>query len=170
MDFQEVIKNRFAVRKFSDKVVEQEKVNAILEAWRLAPTAKNLQPFKVYVIRSEEWLAKVDKASPCRYWASLVLLVCWDQELAYVNNRWGHSTIEMDACIVATYMMLESTNQWLGNIWIEIFDRDVMREEFNIPENLVPICLLPMWYKADDCPMNPTHNVRKSIDELAEYK
>lgn len=170
MDFQEVIKSRFAVRKFSDKVVEQEKIDAILEAWRLAPTAKNLQPFKVYVIKSEEGLIKVDKASPCRYWANLVLLVCWDQESAYVNNRWWHSTIEMDSCIVATHMMLESTNQWLGNIRIEIFDREIMRKEFDIPENLVPICLLPMWYKANDCPMNPNHNVRKRIDELVEYQ
>lgn len=168
MDFQEVIKNRFAVRKFSDKVVEQEKVNAILEAWRLAPTAKNIQPIKIYVVKSEEWLAKIDKASRCRYWAPVVLLVCGDKEAAFERN--GHSTYEVDASIVATHMMLEATNQWLGNIWIEIFDRDVMREEFDIPDNLIPICLLPMWYKADDCPMNPSHNVRKSIDELVEYK
>lgn len=90
MEFQEVIKNRFAVRKFSDKVVEQEKIDAILEAWRLAPTAKNIQPIKIYVVKSEEWLAKIDKASRCRYWAPVVLLVCGDKEAAFELN--GHST------------------------------------------------------------------------------
>ena len=170
MDFQQVIRERFSVRQYSDRAVEQEKIDAILEAGRIAPTAKNLQPFKIYVIKSEESLRKIDKVSPCRYWANIVLLVCWDQELAYVNNRWWHSTVEMDACIVATHMVLEATNQWLGNIRIELFDRDMLRNEFDLPDNLIPICLLPIWYKAEDCPMNPSHNVRKSIDELVEYK
>ncbi len=168
MDFQEVIKNRFAVRKFSDKVVEQEKVNAILEAWRLAPTAKNLQPIKIYVVKSEEWLAKIDKASRCRYWAPTVLLVCGDKEAAFERN--GHSTYEVDASIVATHMMLEATNQWLGNIWIDLFDRDVIREEFDIPENLQPVCLLPMGYQTEDCPMNPMHTVRKNLNEIVEKR
>ena len=168
MEFEQVIRDRFSVRKYTTQSIELEKLNAVLEAWRLAPTAKNIQPIKIYVVKSEEWLAKIDKASRCRYWAPVVLFVCGDKEAAFERN--GHSTYEVDASIVATHMMLEATNQWLGNIWIDLFDRDVIREEFDIPENLVPICLLPMWYKADDCPMNPSHNVRKSIDELVEYK
>jgi len=170
MDFQQVIKDRFSVRQFRDKAVEQEKIDAILEAGRLAPTAKNLQPIKIYVVKSEEWLAKIDNASPCRYGAPLVLIVCWDQQLAYVNNRWWHSTYEMDSCIVATHMLLESTNQWLGSVRIELFDRWILRSEFNIPENLFPVCVLPMGYNTDDCPVSPMHSTRKSIEELVEYK
>ena len=168
MDFQEVIKNRFAVRKFSDRVVEQEKIDAILEAWRLAPTAKNIQPIKIYVVKSEEWLAKIDKASRCRYWAPVVLLVCGDKETAFELN--GHSTYEVDASIVATHMMLEATNQWLGNIWIDLFDRDVIREEFDISENLQPVCLLPMGYQTEDCPVSPLHYARKNLNEIVEER
>ena len=168
MEFQQVIRDRFSVRKYTTQSIEPEKLNAVLEAWRLAPTAKNIQPIKIYVVRSEEWLAKIDKASRCRYWASTVLLVCGDKEAAFERN--GHSTYEVDASIVATHMMLEATNQWLGNIWIDLFDRDVIREEFGIPENLQPVCLLPIWYKSDDCPMNPNHTNRKSMDEIVEYK
>ena len=175
MEFEQVIRDRFSVRKYTTQSIEPEKLNAVLEAWRLAPTAKNIQPIKIYVVKSEEWLAKLDKASPCRYGANTVLLVCWDKETAFMkkdSTRMSdvHSTYEMDACIVATHMLLEATNQWLGNIWIELFDEKIMREEFDIPENLVPVCLLPMGYKADDCPMNPSHIVRKSIDEIVEYK
>lgn len=175
MEFSKLIRERFAVRKFSDRVVEQEKIDAILEAWRLAPTAKNLQPIKIYVIRSEEWLAKLDEASPCRYWASVVLLVCGDKDMAFMKKDQSrtldvHSTYEVDSCIVATHMMLEVTNQWLGDVWIELFDEKVLREKFDIPDNLVPVCLLPIGYKADDCPMNPNHTIRKSIDEIVEYK
>jgi len=168
MEFEQLIRDRFSVRKYTTDSIQPEKLNAVLEAWRLAPTAKNLQPIKIYVIKSEEWLAKIDKASPCRYWAPVVLVVCGDKEAAFERN--GHSTYEVDASIVATHMMLEATNQWLGNIWIDLFDRDIIKSEFNLPENLQPVCLLPMGYKAEDCQMNPMHNVRKNLNEIVEER
>ena len=76
----------------------------------------------------------------------------------------------MDSCIVATHIMLEATNLGIDNIWIEAFDENILRKEFNIPEELVPVCLLPLGYKAEDCPMNPLHNIRKSIEDIVEYK
>ena len=90
MEFEQVIRDRFSVRKYTTGSIEPEKLNAVLEAWRLAPTAKNIQPIKIYVVKSEEWLAKIDKASRCRYWAPVVLLVCGDKEAAFELN--GHST------------------------------------------------------------------------------
>jgi len=168
MEFEQVIKGRFSARKYTTQSIEPEKLNAVLEAWRLAPTAKNIQPIKIYVVKSEEWLAKVDKASRCRYWAPTVLIVCGDKESAFERN--GHSTYEVDASIVATHMLLEATNQWLGNIWIDLFDRDVIREEFDIPENLQPVCLLPMGYQTEDCPISPLHYERKNLDEIVEER
>ena len=61
MEFEEIIRKRTAVRKFSDKALEQEKLDKILEAGRLAPTAKNIQPIKIYVVSSLEGLEKIDK-------------------------------------------------------------------------------------------------------------
>jgi nitroreductase len=58
----------------------------------------------------------------------------------------------------------------LGNIWIDLFDRDIIKSEFNLPDNLQPVCLLPMGYKAEDCPMNPMHNVRKNLNEIVEER
>lgn len=168
MEFSEVIRKRTAVRKFSSQIIEKEKLDMVLEAWRLAPTAKNLQPIKIYVVKSFEGLEKIDKATPCRYWAPIVLMICWDKDTAY--NKENYSTYEMDACIATTHMMLEATNQWLGNIWIEKFDWNILINEFVIPNNLTPIALLPIGYKADDCPENPNHNIRKNIDKLVEYK
>jgi len=74
----------------------------------------------------------------------------------------------MDACIVATHMMLESTNQRLGNIWIELFDREIIKSEFDLPENLEPVCMLPMGYKAEDCPVSPLHYARKNLNDIVE--
>lgn len=168
MDFEEIIRRRTAVRKFSDKKLEQEKLDKILDAGRLAPTAKNNQPIKIYVVQSEEGITKLDKASRCRYGASTILIICGNKEEAY--HKGNYTTYEMDACIVATHMMLEATNVGVDNIWIESFDENILREEFNIPMEYIPVCLLPLGYKNDDCPINPLHAKRKPIEELVEYK
>lgn len=167
MEFDKVIRERQAIRKFSNKIIEKEKLENILEAGRISPTAKNLQPIKIYVVESNEGLEKIDKASPCRYNAPIVLLVCGDKEQAFVKEE--HSTYEMDACIVATHMMLEATNQDIDNIWVELFDREILREEFSIPSNLIPICLLPIGYRDENCPESSNHNKRKGLTDLVEY-
>jgi nitroreductase len=167
MEFENIIRKRTSVRKFSDKDLENEKLDKILEAGRLAPTAKNNQPFKIYVVNSEEGLLKIDNASRCRYGAKTVLIVCGNKEEAY--HKGDYSTYEMDACIVATHMMLEATNQGINNIWVEMFDGEVLREEFNLSDNIVPICLLPIGYKDENCPASPNHNKRKDLTELVEY-
>ena len=76
----------------------------------------------------------------------------------------------MDSCIVATHMMLEATNVGVDNIWVESFDGNILIEEFSIPAEYTPVCLLPLGYKAEDCPINPLHDKRKSIKDLVEYK
>ncbi len=165
MDFESVIRNRYATRKYREDKVEKELLEKVLEAGRLAPTAKNLQPIKIYVVEKE--LAKIDKASPCRYGAPTVLMVCGDIEQAFQKEN--HNTGEMDSCIVATHMMLEAANLGLGSIWIEMFDEQVLREEFDLPDNLVPICLIPIGYAAEDSEPNPNHFKRKPLEEIVEY-
>ena len=168
MEFEEIIRKRTSVRKYSDKKLEQEKLDKILEAGRLAPTAKNSQPIKIYVVQSADGLNKLDKASRCRYGANTVLIICGNKEEAY--HKGDYTTYEMDSCIVATHMMLEATNLDVDNIWIESFDENILREEFNIPTEYTPVCLLPLGYKAEDCPVNPLHDKRKNVEDLVEYK
>lgn len=168
MEYEKVIKERKSTRLFSSKEVEQEKIDKILEAGRLAPTAKNYQPFKVYVVRSEEGLKKIDKCSKCRYKAPLVFIVLGDIENSYIKE--GNPLCFMDGSIVATHMMLEATNIGVDNIWIELFDSNKIIEEFDVPNNLKPVCLLPMGYKSKLCPPSPFHNIRKNIDKIVEYR
>jgi nitroreductase len=168
MEFEEIIRKRTSARKFSDKKVEQEKLNQILEAGRVAPTAKNIQPIKIMVVQSQEGLSKIDKASRCRYGAGTVLMICGDKEEAY--HKGEYSSFEMDSCIVGTHMMLEATNLGVDNIWVEAFDAGVIRDEFNIPSQLVPVFLMPLGYKTEDCPVNPMHDKRKALEEIVEYK
>lgn len=168
MDFEKVIKERFSVRKFKNEKVSNELINKILEAGNLAPTAKNYQPQKIYVVQSQEGLNKIDKASPCRYNAPICLIVASDKSVAW--SKEDYSTYEMDACIVATHMMLEATNLGVNNIWIEMFDKKTLKQEFNLSDNIEPICIIPLGYKADDFVPSPLHNKRKTLSEIVEYR
>ncbi len=168
MEFEDIIRKRTSVRKFSDTKIDKEKLDKILEAGRLAPTAKNNQPFKIYVVNSENGLMKIDNVSRCRYGAKTVLIICGNKDQAY--HKGDYSTYEMDSCIVATHMMLEATNIGVDNIWIESFDENILRNEFNIPSEYIPVCLLPLGYKSVDCPINPLHEKRKNIEDIVEYK
>ena len=79
MEFKEVVKNRYSCKKYSDRQVEAEKLTAILNAGRLAPTAKNLHEQHVYVLQSAGALAGIDAVTPCRYGAPTVLVVAYDR-------------------------------------------------------------------------------------------
>lgn len=166
MDFETVIRQRHATRKFSSQKIEKEKLEKILEAGRLASTAKNIQPIKIYVV--EEKVVDLDQATPCRYNAPTVLVVCANKKEAFQKK--DHSTYEMDAVITATHMMLEATNIGIANIWVEMFQEDILRNLFNIPTDFVPICLLPIGYEAEDAPKSPNHEKRKNLEEIVEYK
>lgn len=168
MEFDKVIRERFSVRKFKSDLVSDDLINKILEAGRLAPTAKNNQPQKIYVVRLKEGLEKIDKASPCRYNAPVCLIVASDKNIAW--SKENYSTYEMDACIVATHMMLEATNLGVDNIWIEMFDKNILKQEFDMSENIEPICLIPLGYKDDLCVPSPMHGQRKDLSETVIYR
>ena len=165
MNFEDVIRNRFSTRSFKDEKVRSEQLDKILEAGRLAPTAKNNQPQKVYVIESDDALNKINECSPCIYGAKTVLLVCSNKDLAF--HKENYSTYEMDASIVATHMLLEATNVGVDSVWVEMFDKDKIKALFNISEE--PVCLIPIGYRTDDYVPSPMHSNRKDISEIVEY-
>jgi len=167
MEFEKILEIRQSTRKFSDKKPDKETIGRILEAGRLAPTAKNVQPQKIYVAQSDRALAAIDKSSPCRYGAPAVLIVCVNTDEACVLN--GHSTAEIDGSIVATHLMLAAADCGIDSIWIEMFDRKILKDELGIPENILPVCLVPIGTRAFDCPVSRNFHNRKAIGEIAEY-
>lgn len=168
MEFEQVIKNRKSTRLFSSKEVEEEKINKIIEAGILAPTAKNYQPFKIIVVREKENLALIDKVSICRYKAPVVLLIVTDLSKVFKKNNFDTSS--MDATIVATHMMLEATNLGVDNIWIEAFDQDKLKELLNLEDKYQISVMLPIGYKSKLCPPSPLHPFRKKKEEIIEYR
>ena len=169
MDFEEVIKNRYSCKKYSDKKVEKEKLDKILEAGRLAPTAKNLQEYHIYVIQSEKNLKKVDEVTPCRYGASTVLLVTYDKTNVFTYPGGSRNSGIEDATIVATHMMLAAKNQGVESCWINFLDPDITHKKFRLPAKEEVLMMLDIGYPAEDCEINPLHNKRKDLSETVTF-
>lgn len=170
MDFLELAADRYSVRSFSDKPVEQEKIDLILKAAQLAPTAVNYQPQKIFVLKSEAALSKINRLCRCIYGAPLVFLICSDERKTWKSQTEpGYSAGEMDCSIVCTHMMLEAWELGVGSVWVRLFDVEKVAKAFNLPPYIKPICLLPVGYATDDCvPYAPWHNVYREITEFTE--
>lgn len=165
MNFEDVIRERISTRSFKDEKVKKEELDKILDAGRIAPTAKNNQPIKIYVIESDDAINKINDCSPCIYGAKTVLLVCGNKEAAF--HKGAHSSYEIDASIVATHMILEATNIGVDSVWVGMFDGDMVKETFNLEYE--PVCIIPLGYHTDDYVPSPMHSMRKDINEIVEY-
>ena len=122
MKFSELAALRYSVRRFDSRPVEQDVLDQILETGRLAPTAKNLQPQRIYVVRSKALLAKLRAITTMTFDAPQVLILCADPSEAWVNPFNGRSSAEMDASIVAAHMMLQMQELGIGSTWVCWFD------------------------------------------------
>ena len=126
MEFTDVIRDRYSCKSYDGRKVEPEKLERILEAGRLAPTAKNLQEQHIYVIQSDDGLAKIDKVTPCRYNAGTCLLVAFDKNNVYTYPDSARESGVEDASIVTTHMILAATNAGVDSCWVNFFDPDKM--------------------------------------------
>lgn len=165
MEFKEVAAKRYSCKKYSDKKVEKEKLEAILEAGRLAPTAKNLQEQHVYVLQSEEALAKLDSVCPCRYGASTVLVVAFDRNNVFVYPGEKRDSGVEDASIVATHMILAAADEGVDSCWINYFDPDKLSEALGLPENEEILMVMDLGYAAEGSGPLSNHNSRKDLSE-----
>lgn len=169
MDFAQLAESRYSVRKFSPRPVEEDKINAILQAGRLSPTACNLQPQRVLVAQSPEALERVRRCSVHHFGETLALLVCFDQTECWTRDYDGSSSGEVDASIVTTHMMLAAWELGIGSTWVMHFIPEAVRQEFKLPENWVPVSLLLMGYPAEDAEPSHLHSQKKPLEETAVY-
>lgn len=170
MNFFQLAKDRHSVRKFSDKKVEKEKLDLILEAGRVAPTAVNYQPQRILVIENEDSLAKLKSCTPYSFNAPLALLVCYDSTVSWKRSHDNEDMGTVDASIVTTHMMLQAQELGLGSTWVGHFKPDIMRETFELPEYLVPVVLLPLGYPSRDSEPHPKmHYSRYDIDHTVFF-
>ena len=168
MEFQKVLDNRFSVRELCAKQVEDEKIQEILKVAQIAPTAKNNQPQKIYVIKSDEAMAKFRQCTKCHFDAPLGFIVCYDESQSFLGKD-GRQFGVLDASIVTTYMMLKATELGLGTTWVGLFDAKLAQQLFDMPQNVVPLAFLPTGYPKEGCQPNPRHFDNKPLDEITKW-
>lgn len=167
--FMRLAANRYSVRKFDGRPVEQDVIEKILRAGQLAPTACNNQPQRVLVIHGQEALAKLRKCTECHFHAPAALLVCFDKDICWKRSYDGKPSGDIDASIVTTHMMLAAAALGVGSTWVMHFNPEAVRVECAIPDNWEPAALLVMGYPAEDAQPSPRHIQRKPLEEVVSY-
>ena len=149
MTFQELTQQRYSLRKFSDKPVEDEKLQLVLEAAQSAPTAHNLQPQRVFVLRSEQALEKVDGCTACHFHPPVMLVVAYDPAAAWNREGDGKNHGEIDASLATMQMMLQAADLGLGTTYVGMFEPEKLLAAFPEMQGLIPIALLPLGHPAE---------------------
>lgn len=170
MDFLELAKKRYSVRKYEDKKVEEDKLHKILEAGRVAPTAANGQPQRLIVVQSKEGLEKLKKSGNV-HGAPLAIIICSDHSSTWKRPFDDKDTADIDASIVTDHMMLEAASLGLGSIWVCWFNPDIIRKDFNIPANYEAINILGIGYAQGPAESPDRHDKkRKPIETTVFYE
>lgn len=168
MEYSELIAARYSVRAYRSDPVEEEKLGAVLEAARLAPTAANRQPIRLIVMHTagrEEEIGKIYRR-PWFVQAPLVVAVCAISSLAWVRESDRFNARLIDAAIVADHLILEAANQGLGTCWVAAFNVEAARDVLQLPEEAEPVIFTPLGYPANQ----PGPKIRKPLHELVRYE
>ena len=152
MNFLELARKRCSVRQYSDRSVEPEKIDYVLEAARLAPSAVNKQPWRILLIESEE---KRQQLQDCydREWfkqAPLYLIICGNHVESWKRAEDGKDHVDVDVAILTEHLCLAAAEQGLGTCWVCNFNVARCKQLFDLPDDLEPIVLLPLGFPADE--------------------
>ncbi len=169
MDFDQLIQNRFSVRKFKQDPLPQEVMDRILAAGHLAPTGCNNQPQRILVLQSHEAMEKLRRCTKCHFGAPCALLICHNREESWIRPYDGALSSPVDAVIVTTYLMLAAQKEGVGTCWVMHFNPEAMRSEFSIPEDIEPVALLVMGYPSEDAKPLDMHFQYRPLDDVVFY-
>lgn len=167
MEYQELIEKRYSVRNYQDKAVEEDKLQKVLEAARLAPTAANKQPFKLIVVKTQGKKKDLRRIYHAEWFSEAPLVIC---ACAIPSKGWtrrdGRCYVEVDVAIAMDHLILAAADSGLGTCWIAAFDSQAAKEVLKLPEGVEPLLFTPLGYPAD----SPQPKSRKGLKELVCYE
>jgi nitroreductase len=167
MEFLELIQKRYSVRAYKATPVEKEKLQKVLEAARLAPTAANKQPFELIVIETKGREADLKRIYGREWFVQAPLVIC---ACARVSEAWtrrdGKNYADVDTTIALDHLILAAAALGLGTCWIAAFDPAAAREVLQLPANVEPLAFTPLGYPADK--WKPKK--RKPLSDLVRYR
>ena len=171
MEYSNLIRKRESVRNYDpDRLVPAEVLERIIEAGRLAPSANNRQPWKFIVVSSPEMLEKV-KTCYHREWfkdAPHIIVVVGLRDQAWNRSYDGYNSVETDAAIAMTHIILAAENEGVASCWIAAFDPELLSKALDLTENQVPFGITPLGYPKAGFEKSQVKN-RKPTEEIAEF-
>ena len=164
----DIIESRKSVRSYKSQEIEEEKLNYILEAFRKAPSAKNLQPWKLIVVRNRKTIK--DLAIACNNQtfleeAPVLIAACATEEEAYGRMGGYMNSYPVDIALALEHLILAATEQGLGTCWIGAFKEQLVKDILKVPEGVRVIALTPVGYPARDAGSRG----RKPLSEIVCY-
>lgn len=166
MDLYEAIKSRYSVRSYLNKPVEQEKLDRILDAARLAPSGSNRQPWKFVVVRDAETRKRLVGACCDQGFVGQAPVVIAAMGLMPDRvMRCGVPGDPVDVAIALEHVSLAATAEGLGTCWIGAFHQDQLRAVLGVPRHVKVVGVMTLGYPAD----RARPKTRKSIKEIICY-
>jgi len=169
--FLELAKSRYSVRNYLNKPVEDEKLNYVLEAGRIAPSAANYQPWHFIVIKEIEMRKRIFETynRPWLLQAPVIIILCGDHAVSWKRPD-GKDHCDIDVAIATDHMTLAAEDIGLSTCWICHFDAKRAKEILNLPDLIEPVVYLPLGYSGDQPDKKSRHLVRKTMEEIVHWE
>jgi len=167
MDVLSAIQGRRSIRQYSSQPIEDIKLNKVLEAARLSPSASNRQSWKFVIVKDNETRANLAEAAGGQLFvgqAPVILVACGTDPDSIMMC--GQHRYTVDLSIATAYMILEAYEQGLGTCWLGSFDEKRVKEILGIPEGIRVVAMTPLGYPTD----SPAERPRKNLDEIVCYE
>jgi len=167
MDVLSAIQGRRSIRQYSSQPIEDIKLNKVLEAARLSPSANNRQSCKFVIVKDNETRANLAEAAGGQLFvgqAPVILVACGTDPDSIMMC--GQHRYTVDLSIATAYMILEAYEQGLGTCWLGSFDEKRVKEILGIPEGIRVVAMTPLGYPTD----SPAERPRKNLDEIVCYE
>ena len=168
MHVHEAMKKRKSVRSYLDKPVEKEKIDKILEAAQIAPSARNSQEWRIIVVTDKDVRKRlaIEAARNQMFVAEAPVVFVCCAETDKADMICGHSRYAVDCAIAVDHMTLAAVEEDLGTCWIGAFTQEPVRKILNIPKDIEVFALLPTGYPTDPAAVEKR---RKPMDEIVCY-
>ena len=165
MTLMETIRKRYSCRAYQEKAIEQDKLDSILEAARLAPSARNMQDWRFVIVTDNSIKRRVAECTnqPKAFEkAGVIIAACSNSDHVM---RCGQAIAPIDVAIALEHICLQATELGLGTCWIGSFDTEKVRRILDIPDEIIIIELMTVGYPTDSKP----EPKRESIENIACY-